>query len=132
MSFNSDIFPHLGAFPGEVGSGASPGGIGGPWPMQLPLNYFWNFGSRRGSNKKTIKRKTSKRKSIKRKSIKSKSIKSKKKSLLIRPVNRFVEKIVKNRDGYYYIWSCEDPNSGLTIRGFKWWKINKRNEHKFI
>lgn len=48
---NLQIFPQLGAFPGEVGSGNSPGGIGGTWPMQLPLNYWWNYGSVRKSRK---------------------------------------------------------------------------------
>jgi hypothetical protein len=49
-SINMKTFPNLGAFPGEVGSGNSPGGIGGTWPMQLPLAYWWNFG-RRGTRR---------------------------------------------------------------------------------
>lgn len=49
---NLKTFPMLGAFPGEIGSGVSPGGIGGPgstWPMQMPLSYWWNFGSKKKS-----------------------------------------------------------------------------------
>jgi hypothetical protein len=62
MSVNLQIFPQLGAFPGEVGSGNSTSGIGGTWPMQLPLNYWWNYGSVRKSRriKKTRKPNTRK------------------------------------------------------------------------
>jgi len=63
---NAKTFPNLGAFPGEVGSGNSPGGIGGSWPQNLPLNYWWNYGkkSKKKSKKKIKKtRKTKKMRS---------------------------------------------------------------------
>jgi hypothetical protein len=64
---NLQTFPQLGAFKGEVGPGTSPGGIGGVWPMNLPLNYWWNYGTKRkrinrkrsGSGRKRINRKRS-------------------------------------------------------------------------
>lgn len=60
------IFPHLGAFPNELSSNNTVGGVGGSWPMNMPLNYWWNFGSRstKRKSKKSIKnyrKKTSKR-----------------------------------------------------------------------
>jgi hypothetical protein len=68
---NLNTFPQLGAFPGEVGSGNSPGGIGGTWPMQLPLSYWWNFGASK-KNKRTRKaRKSKKNKRSKKQSKKS-------------------------------------------------------------
>jgi hypothetical protein len=71
---NLNTFPHLGAFQGEVGSGNSPGGIGGTWPMNLPISYFWGF-----SSKTTRKNKKGKRAS--KKASKSKFSKKCKKFL---------------------------------------------------
>ncbi len=82
MSVNLQIFPQLGAFPGEVGSGNSPGGIGGTWPMQLPLNYWWNYGSVRKSRKTSKKPKKS-RKSRKSRKASKKFRKSRKTSRML-------------------------------------------------
>lgn len=57
---NLQAFPQLGAFPNEVGAAVVPGGIGGPWPMNLPLNYWWNYG------KRSHKRKFSRPKRVKK------------------------------------------------------------------
>jgi hypothetical protein len=91
-SANMKTFPNLGAFPGEVGTGNSPGGIGGTWPSQLPLSYWWNYGRgrklRRRSNRKSKRRsnRKSNRKSRKmsRKSNKCKKFLSKKIGINIR------------------------------------------------
>jgi len=54
---NLKTFPMLGAFPGEVGTGNSPGGIGLTWPMQIPLAYYFNtFGSKKKKSKKISKK----------------------------------------------------------------------------
>ena len=63
MTVNLQAFTQLGAFPGEVGPGNIPGGIGGPWPMNLPLNYWWNYGSRIRSRRSLKKRKYSSKRS---------------------------------------------------------------------
>jgi len=64
---NERIFPHLGAFSGEVGNGLSPGGIGIVWRSNLPLNYFYNFGSKKKKISKKKKKISKKSKRSKRK-----------------------------------------------------------------
>lgn len=75
MDVNLKTFPQLGAYSGEVGSGLSPGGIGGPWFFNYPLNYWWNFGSKR--SKRKSKRSKRKQKRSKRKLKRTKRSKQK-------------------------------------------------------
>lgn len=80
-NINYKAFPQLGGLPNEVGSGTSPGGIGGPWISNIPLPYYF-FSSKKlkkSKSKKSIKKNRKSKKSIKknRKSIK-KNKKSKK------------------------------------------------------
>jgi len=66
---NLKTFPQLGAFPNEVGSSNSIGGINNSamWPMNLPLNYWFNYGFKRSSRSKTKKHKfSSKKRKIRR------------------------------------------------------------------
>lgn len=58
---NSKTFPQLGGLPNEVGSGTSPGGIGGPWISNIPLPYYFFSSKRTKKSKKTSKRKTHKK-----------------------------------------------------------------------
>lgn len=48
---NLTVFPQLGAFPNEVGSGLSPGGIGGPWISNIPIPYWFGYGRKTGRSK---------------------------------------------------------------------------------
>jgi hypothetical protein len=95
MEPNLKIFPHLGAFPGEVGSGNSPGGIGGSWPMNLPLNYWWNFGTRKT-------RKTSRTRKTRKVSKASRTRKTRKVSKAIR--TRSIKAMTHDPSGNESIW----------------------------
>ncbi len=72
--FDMQAFPNLGGIIGEVGPGTSPGGIGGPWPMNLPLQYYWQgYGHRKVKKSKSKSKKRSKKRSKKcKKSYKKK------------------------------------------------------------
>jgi hypothetical protein len=70
-------FPQLGAFSNELSSNNVAGGIGGSWPMNLPLNYWWNFGSSKKSTKKRTKSTKKRTKSTKKR---TKSTKKRSKS----------------------------------------------------
>jgi hypothetical protein len=79
---NLKTFPNLGAFPGEVGNGLSPGGVSAPgntWIMGIAPGYWFNYGTKR-SNKKSYKRshKKSNKKFNKRSNKRACSVRSKK------------------------------------------------------
>ena len=56
-SANLKTFPQLGAFPGEVGSGTSVGGINnsGTWIDNIPLAYWFNMGKKSKRSKRSKK-----------------------------------------------------------------------------
>jgi hypothetical protein len=82
MAVNLQTFPQLGAFPDEVGSGLDPGGINNSamFPMNLPLNYWWNFSKRRQSRKQ-------RRRQSRKRSRRSRKIK-------------YTKKNIKRKNGY--------------------------------
>ena len=57
-SVNLRTFPQLGAFPYEVGTSNSVGGINnsGMWNMNLPLSYWYNYGSKKKRSRKLRKK----------------------------------------------------------------------------
>jgi hypothetical protein len=60
---NERTFPNLGAFPGEIGSGYTTGGIGGNWRGGNLAPFYWlNYG--------LVRKKRSKRSKITKKSAK--------------------------------------------------------------
>lgn len=68
-NINYKAFPQLGGLPNEVGSGISPGGIGGPWISNIPLPYyFFSAKKSKKSKKKSNKKKSNKK--LKKKSRK--------------------------------------------------------------
>lgn len=70
---NLIAFPDLGGLPNEVGSGNMIGGIGGPWPFNLPLqDYLQGYGSKKKSKNSQKKSKKSKKGSKKKGSKKNK------------------------------------------------------------
>jgi len=92
---NLKTFPMLGAFPGEVGSGNSPGGIGLTWPMQVPLAYYFNtFGTKKRSFKKRSNKRSNKRSS---KKIASKRYKTMCKNYLKKKISKNMKEYKKGR-----------------------------------
>jgi len=69
MSVNLKTFPQLGAYPYEVGNSNSVGGINNSamWPRNLPLSYWYNYGSLRKKSKTRSKKSRVKYGSKKRK-----------------------------------------------------------------
>lgn len=78
-NYNAKTFPQLGAFPGEIGSGLSPGGIGGVWYQGMPPTvYTLGYGSKKthkgSKNKRKNKRRYNKKMSKKCKTLLSRKI----------------------------------------------------------
>lgn len=68
--YNPDLFPNLGGFNYELGTGTSPGGIGGiKMGNNQPLAYFNYFGKSKRNRRNRKKRKRSRKRKRKRKSV---------------------------------------------------------------
>jgi len=65
---NLRIFPQLGAYPYEIGSSNSVGGINNSamWPRNIPLSYFFNYGKKSYKKRKLRSKFSSKKRKMRR------------------------------------------------------------------